>query len=241
MMSLGHLLRIPEIKMFLDNPDSHEAETSKYSLEIMQLKDKIKKASGHSDEDKDVFDNIDPWIYTKIEEDIKERNNYAYYLIGVYVQICNIETEIEVYNSEYQAIEVGHDVEEGQSTGNSHMVEAYNNVMSNYMFGLANRELRNFSSINTSLKFMRKLFSKKNRAIVSKELFENLTNDQKKDLKSFKKFKFSKLVSDKTIVNYSRMPQLRSILSNLRIVFFEDENYNVKAQIIFKDKPKTAM
>jgi len=91
------------------------------------------------------------------------------------------------------------------------------------------------------LKITRKIFSKSNKAIASKELFENLTNDQKKDLKSFYKLRFEKLIKDKTIVNLNRMPELKSIARNLRLIFFEDEDFNVQGQVLFKDKPSTIM
>mmetsp|Transcript_27536 Transcript_27536/g.24408 ORF Transcript_27536/g.24408 Transcript_27536/m.24408 type:complete len:104 (+) Transcript_27536:315-626(+) len=102
-------------------------------------------------------------------------------------------------------------------------------------------KLESFSSINTSLKFTRKIFSKSNKAIASKELFENLTNDQKKDLKSFYKLRFTKLIKDKTIVNLSRMPELKSISDSLRLIFFEDDNFNVQGQVLFKDRPTMVM
>jgi len=121
------------------------------------------------------------------------------------------------------------------------MKEVYDKIFSNYQFGWANPKLESFSSINTSLKITRKIFSKSNKAIASKELFENLTNDQKKDLKSFYKLRFEKLIKDKTIVNLNRMPELKSIARNLRLIFFEDEDFNVQGQVLFKDKPSTIM
>lgn len=121
-------------------------------------------------------------------------------------------------------------------------LEVYEEVLARYQFGLANKELKDFSSINTSLKYMRKLFKSNNHAQVPKELFENLNTEQKRDLKSFQKMRFSALIKDKTIVKY-KMPQLQSIMPNLRIIFFEDENFDIQVQVrshfIFRSSLKT--
>ena len=184
--------------------------------------------------------------YAIIEEEIKLRNSHLTYLRFVFRQILEIEEEIEYYKKDFQkAITMDKYVSKSSSSGYSvkfsQLKQAYDNLFSNYQFGCANPELENFSSINTDLKYARKIFSKSNRAIASKELFENLTNEQKKELKSFHRVSFSKWVKDKTIINLNRMPELRTIIKNLNITFFEDEHYNVQGQVIFKDTPRTAM
>jgi hypothetical protein len=261
-----------DIQKFLEDSNSHNIDDTKASLQILKYKDKINSeikkewlkisefkynynAGKSSSENVNLINQeLNHQEYTEkqhsinfklIEEDIKIRNEYLYYLIGIYVQIGNIESEIETYKKEFVKVQSEkYTYKEGEAPekGYSKMCSTYENVLSNYQFGLANQEeLKSFSSINTSLKYMRKLFSKSNKAVVSKELFENLTNEQKRDLKSFMKMRFSKLVNDKTIVSYNRMPQLKSIISNLRIIFFEDEDYNVQAQVIYKEKPRTAI
>ena len=81
------------------------------------------------------------------------------------------------------------------------------------------------------------LFKKSNTTAVSKELFENLTKEQKKDMVSFKKMKFKSLTSDKTIVK-CQLDQLSVIASYLRVIFQEDEHFNVHVLLVYKEKPK---
>ena len=238
---LGQLFRIPEINLagyddlqsFLIDANSHNVDSTKASLEILRLKDRInseikkewqRKDHGNDMNEAEFAERHHAHNYTLIEEEIKLRNSHLYYLLGLYYQLRNLSSETERF----------------KNTVKKQELEAYETVLANYQFGLANQELKNFSSINTSLKYMRRLFSKSNSAMVSKELFENLTNDQKRELKSFHKLRFMKLLNNKTIVKY-HMPQLKTILPNLRIVFFEDESYNVQVQVIFKDRPKTAV
>ena len=89
----------------------------------------------------------------------------------------------------------------------------YKETLKNYQFGLANTDLRNFSSKNMSI-----LFKKSNTTAVSKELFENLTKGQKKDMVSFKKLKFKSLLNDGTIIKY-QLDQLAVLAPYLRVIF----------------------
>uniref|UniRef100_A0A7S3J0P6 Uncharacterized protein n=1 Tax=Euplotes harpa TaxID=151035 RepID=A0A7S3J0P6_9SPIT len=110
----------------------------------------------------------------------------------------------------------------------------YKDTLKNYQFGLANTDLKNFSSKN-----MRILY-KNNSPSVSKELSENLTKEQKKDMMSFKKLKFKDLLADKTIKR-CLLQQLKTISSNLRVIFQEDESFNVQILVVFKEKSRTVM
>jgi len=153
--------------------------------------------------------------YQKVEEDIYKRDSYLRYLVTLYDLLNSMNREIRINSKIVEKVEV----------------EIYEDVLSKYQFGLANQELKDFSSINTSLKFMRKLFKKGNNTTVPKELFENLTLEQKRDLKSFRKMKFKQLLKDGTITKYNKMPQLEKIESNLKVIFFEDENFDIQVQV----------
>ena len=212
--NIASLLRIPDIntnvyhdiQLFLEDTNSHLVENHHNSQEIKRSKDKIlssikkdweKYGNKEDMTELEFADKIHSDNYAIIEEEIKLRNSHLTYLRFVFRQILEIEEEIEYYKKDFQkAITMDKYVSKSNSSGYSvkfsQLKQAYDNLFSNYQFGCANPELENFSSINTDLKYARKIFSKSNRAIASKELFENLTNEQKKELKSFHRVSFSK-------------------------------------------------
>ena len=50
--------------------------------------------------------------------------------------------------------------------------------------------------------------------------------------------RFSKLISDGTI-NELLLPQFRDLIPNLRTIFYEDSNYNIHVEVIYKENLKT--
>jgi hypothetical protein len=230
--SFEHFLRLNSHaagQLEIDN-NGVEATNTKAELEIKKYKEIIKKHLEKEFEQQkvamkdvkgvqevhetDFYERRHAKVFQRIEEEIKRRDKHLRYLVELFNLMTNMSNAIEKM----------------RKTAEKKELEVYEEVQARYQFGLANKELKDFSSINTSLKFMRKLFKSNNHAQVPKELFENLNNDQKRDLKSFQKMKFSALIKDKTIIKY-KMPQLQSIIPNLRIIFFEDENFDIQVQV----------
>ncbi|CAI2377914.1 unnamed protein product [Moneuplotes crassus] len=230
------------------NHANPQAETiRKGKLKIVETIDKKWEENGGKDgiTRSEFSDKIHSENYDRIENEISKRNQHLTYLRVVFQNLIDLESEIEYYKKDFHVALKSDKL--AKSNSNQYPISftnlklAYDNLFKNYRFGCANRKLESFASINKQMKYANQIFKKSNKSIASKELFENLTNDQKRDLKSFHRMRFTKLLRDGTIVNLNRMPELESIKNNLGVTFFEDQNYNIQGQVIFKDRPKTAM
>lgn len=221
---------------FLYDDKLHKELSGSHYLNVLKLREKLQKEmdvnqSMNPDKNPDLFEKLIPKrleYYRMIEKSvinsIKIRRRHISYLINVYTKLKDVEYLVDLKTSNANNIEL----------------PIYQKAWYYYQWGLANDDLGDFASINTSLKYMRKLMKKVTSAVVSKELLENLTREQKKDLKSYTKMKYSKLLDNHTIVN-PLLPQLKTIASNCQMIFFEDELFNIHAHLIYKDKARTAM
>lgn len=162
-------------------------------------------------------------IVKEVESKIEKRRRYFLYISDIFENVISLNLLIR---------EMKHSVEQKE-------LNYYETTLINYQFGLANHELKKYSSIDVSLKNMRKLFRTASSSTVSKELFENLSKKQKEELKSYKKIRFKKLLDNGTIK--CLLPQLEVIYSNLRIVFYEDNDFRIHVEVIYKENTRSGI
>ena len=91
-------------------------------------------------------------IEREIEEKIVKRRDYLLYLTDIYNIIYDIDNLLQ---SDLQLVEKDE-------------LNYYHNTLLNYQFGLANQDLKKYSSIDGSLKYMRALFKEVNTPIINK-------------------------------------------------------------------------
>lgn len=185
---LASLLRIPEIdcqkfsdfQEFLDDNRYVKLNNPELVEKIRKNKKKIKhilfkrweeERKKEEMQEKEFYARVHLENYQRIEEEITERNQHLIYLKFVYNNITELEEEVEYYKKDFhnsqtidKYVKKNHNVH--YPIRFSNMKLAYDNMFNNYQFGWANHKLESFSSINTNLKFARKIFSKFERWIL---------------------------------------------------------------------------
>lgn len=94
--------------------------------------------------------------------------------------------------------------------------------------------MKKYADAESSLKKMKQIMEFAAGRSISKELFENLLNKEKLQLRVFAKRSVKKLMAKRVITNI-HIVQLRNIVDKCFLVMMEDEESNLNTKIMFED------